>query len=89
MFKVLSGPAPENVCNLLVQYAPQRNLRSADQRFLARPSVPKKKFGDRAFMNCAVSLWNGLPSAIRMAESLGEFKSKLKSHFFILHYGSN
>ena len=88
-FKALSGSSPENIRNLLAQYTPSRNLRSSDQLLLARPPVPKKKFGDRAFMNCAVSLWNGLPLPVRKAETFGEFKVKLKIHYFVMHYGYN
>ena len=57
-FKALQSSTPENVCDLLALYAPHRNLRSTNQRFLACPPLPKKKFGARAFKNCAVSLWN-------------------------------
>ena len=88
-FKAFHGSAPDDVKNLLSEYVPPRNLRSVNQRLLTHPSVPKKNFGARAFLNCAVSLWNGLPLSIRKAETLSDFKAKLKTHYFVLHFGSN
>ena len=90
-FKVLHGIGPGNINNLLSWYSPPRNLRSANQRFLARSSRPKNKFGNRAFMNAAVSLWNELPStsALHGTKTLTEFRSKLKTHFFVLYFGTN
>ena len=87
-FKILHGTAPVYLKDLVSLYRPNRSLRSVNQFFLKRPGMPKKKCGERAFSNLAPVLWNGLPTAIRKAESLNEFKSKLKSHFFIEHYGS-
>ena len=88
-YKILSGTAPVYLKNLVSLYCPNRSLRSASQRFLKRSNLPRSKYGERAFSNLSPVLWNGLPSAIRMSESLNEFKSKLKSHFFIVHYGTH
>ena len=88
-YKVLNGLAPQNINNLLTAYVPRRNLRSANQRFLDRPTISRNNFGKRAFANISVSLWNNLPLSVRKSDSLSEFKAKLKTHLFILHYGSN
>ena len=87
-WKILHSSAPENIVNLITQYKPLRNLRSSNENFLIRSSIPRNCSGHRAFSNLSPFLWNGIPSAIRKIHSLSEFKSKLKSHFFIEHFGS-
>ena len=88
-YKILSNTAPVYLRNLISEYSPSRSLRSADQKFLKRTGIPKNSFGQRSFSNIAPVLWNGLPAAVRKAKSLKEFKSKLKTHFFVEHYGSD
>ena len=84
-YKILSNTAPVYLRNLISEYSPSRSLRSADQKFLKRTGIPKNSFGQRSFSNIAPVLWNGLPAAVRKAKSLKEFKSKLKTHFFVEH----
>ena len=86
-FKVLNNSAPSNISNLVTEYVPPRRLRSANQRLLTPNGIPRNSYGKRAFINNAVSLWNDLPPVIRKLNSLSEFKVKLKTYYFRLHYG--
>ena len=59
------------------------NLGSNDELLLATPTFKSKKtLGDRAFKVAAPTLWNKLPSALRMETSLKPFKAKLKPLLF-------
>ena len=42
--------------------------------------VRTKLFGDRAFAKAAPELWNSLPQPLRDITSLGQFKSRYKTH---------
>ena len=56
------------------------NLRSNDELWLAPPMFKSKKtLRDRAFQVAAPTLWNKLPSTLRMETSLKPFKTKLKT----------
>ena len=88
-YKVLNGTAPVYLSELLTKHMPCRSLRSANENLLKRPRIPPNKYSERTFSQLAPSLWNGLPAAIRKTDTLNAFKRKLKTHFFILHYGSH
>ena len=61
------------------------NLRSNSQNveLLIVPHVKSKTFATWAFSVCGPRLWNSLPGAIRFSDTLGKFKSLLKTHLFI------
>ena len=64
-------------------YAPERNLRSSSQNFLAVPfSKMKISYGDRAFSVGTPKLWNNLPLQLRNSGSFNIFKSNLKTFLF-------
>ena len=88
-YKAVSGMAPEYLTDLITEYQPTRNLRSSNERLLVHPRIQRNNYGCRAFCNVSPSMWNKLPAAVRKVETLAEFKSKLKSHFFIEHFGSH
>ena len=46
----------------------------------------KKTLADRSFMFVATQLWNNLPADIRNTDDLSNFKSKLKTHLFIMTF---
>jgi hypothetical protein len=50
------------------------------------PHRSKIKYGDRAFVNAAPTLWNKLPSNIKAAKSIDQFKRLLKSWLFETNY---
>lgn len=87
-FKALNGLAPTYMSDLIRPYIPPRPLRSQDAGLLTSTSTKPNKVtvGGRAFTHRAPHLWNALPLAVRNANSLDIFKSKLKTYLFCLHY---
>ena len=61
------------------------NLRSNSQNveLLIVPCVKSKTFATWAFSVFGPRLWNSLPGAVRSSDTLGKFKSLLKTHLFI------
>jgi hypothetical protein len=45
-------------------------------------------FGDRSFASAAPTLWNKLPSNIKVAKTVNQFKTLLKSWLFDSLYSS-
>jgi hypothetical protein len=85
-FKCLKGNGPVYLSNLLKGYQSARNnMRSADLNLLAKPKW-NTQFGRRSFSSCAPSLWNSLPNNVRAAESLTQFKKRLKTHLFSQYF---
>ncbi len=86
VFKILHGLAPAYLSELLHVHTPVRALRSSNQALLDVPRARLKNKGDRAFSVVAPKLWNSLPAHIRTAQSVGIFKSFLKTHLFSLAF---
>lgn len=81
-FKALNGLAPQYLTDLLDPHIPVRRLRSSGAALLDVPTSRLVTKGDRAFAVRAPTLWNSLPLDIRVANSIGIFKTKLKTHFY-------
>ena len=88
-YRILNNISSESLSSLIHRYEPRRALRSANENYLSRPSIPKNKYGQRAMSNLAPFLWNSIPSAVRKAASVDQFKTMLKTHFYIEHFGSS
>ena len=86
-WKSIHGHAPQYISDLLTQYKPTRELRSASVISL---TVPKHQsnYGKRAFATAAPVLWNSLPSKLRETESYELFKKQLKTYLFNGAYSS-
>lgn len=80
--RCLHGSAPSYLAELIIPYCPPRALRSASLYQLSVPASRLKSYGNRAFSVFAPRLWNSLPLSIRSAQSLGQFRSLLKTHLF-------
>ncbi len=50
------------------------------------PRISKSTAGGRSFSYLAPKLWNNLPNTVREADTLCQFKSRLKTHLFNLAY---
>ena len=86
-FKVIRGFSPVYLTELIEQYVPSRDLRSADKLRLIPPrGTFSKTYGQRAFSVCAPSLWNKLPVEIRTARNVESFKRGLKTYLFNMYY---
>ncbi len=78
--------APQYLSELLSHYSPSRPLRSQNSGHLIIPRISKSTAGRRSFSYLAPKLWNNLPNTVREADTLCQFKSRLKTHLFNLSY---
>ncbi|XP_056626279.1 uncharacterized protein LOC130438398 [Triplophysa dalaica] len=85
-YKALHGLAPQYLNELLLYYRPPRTLRSKGSCQLVIPRISKSSAGGRSFSYLAPKLWNILPCTVREADTLCQFKSRLKTHLFNLAY---
>ena len=85
-YKALNGLAPQYLSELLTHYNPSRLLRSQNSGQLIIPRISKSTAGGRSFSYLAPKLWNSLPNIVREADTLCQFKSRLKTHLFGLAY---
>lgn len=76
VFKCLNNMAPQQLVNKLCLECPVNMILSSNN------FRPKSSFGRRCFTYLAPRYWNALPRAIRVAESISEFKSELKFYLF-------
>ncbi len=82
--KALNGLAPQYLSGLLSHYSPPYPLRSQNSGY--HREISKSTAGGRFFSYFAPKLWNNLPNTFREADTLCQFKSRLKTHLFNLAY---
>ena len=83
LLKALHGLAPSyiaDLCRPVTSVGSRQRLRSATRGDLV-VSSSVTHFGTRAFAVACPKAWNQLPMHIRARESVGSFKTALKSHF--------
>ncbi len=83
-YRTATGSAPTYFHSLLRIYIPSRSLRSASERRLVVPSQRGSKSLSRTFSFTVPDCWNDLPTHIRTAGSLSNFKHQLKTHLSTL-----
>jgi len=66
----------------------RRRLQSASTSTLVIPSTRRTRLGDRTFPVTAARAWNALPSSVRSAPSLLQFRRDLKTTLFQPSYSS-
>ncbi len=76
-YRTTTGSAPTYFHSLLRIYIPSRILRSASERRLVIPSQRGSKSLSRTFSFTIPGWWNDLPTPIRNAGSLSNFKQQL------------
>lgn len=81
-FKALNCLAPVYLSDLLKLYQPNRSLRSEQKSLLTKPITRTKLYGNRRFDYVSAALWNDLPTDIRNATSVTQFKKYLKTYLF-------
>ncbi len=59
---------------------------SQNSGHLIIPRISKSTASGRSFFYLAPKLWNNLPNTVREADTLCQFKSRLKTHLFNLMY---
>ncbi len=88
-YKALNGLAPQYLSELLSHYSPPRPLRYKNSGRLIIPRISKLQAAtasSRSFFYLAPKLWNNLLNNVREANTLCQFKSRLKTNFFNLAY---
>ena len=73
---------------LLQLYTFSRNLRSSNRNLLVKPYFNLNSYGKQAFSVAAPELWNNLLEDIKNANSIDDFKCKLKTFLFMQAYES-
>ena len=86
VFLCINNLAPSYLQELLVQYHPIRNLRSQSKPLLISPRINTQFYGARSFQSSAPELWNNIPDKIQASDNMDQFKTALKTYFFILSY---
>jgi len=71
--------------DLLHDYQPTRTLRSSTANKLQCPPL-MSPFADRSFSIAAPTVWNSLSPSTRSADTIGTFKSRLKTDLFASAY---
>lgn len=84
--RAIHHQGPLYIQELISQYAPSRNLRSANTNLLNIPKSNLKTIGERAFSIQAPLLWNALPCELRSTDNYYHFKKLLKTHYFKISY---
>jgi hypothetical protein len=85
-YKAIHSVSPVFIMDLIHVRVPSRSLRSSSECRLTVPRTRTKTYGDRTFEFAAADMWNKLPNDIRQSGTVNEFKSKLKTRLFRMHY---
>ena len=80
--RALRSGQPQYLSEMFTVRSSSYSLRSSDVLTLEVPRTRCKTLGDRAFKAAAPQLWNALPANIRGINDYGDFKKKLKTHYF-------
>ena len=77
---------PTYLCSLVKPYEPFRgNMRCANKLLLTEHKS-KNLWGARLFTISAAKAWNTLPNSIRASQTVGVFKTPLKTHLFKAYF---
>ena len=83
VFKCLNNQAPDYLKNMLHRPSITRTTRaSKDQSRLVIPATRRVTFAKRSFSVSGPTLWNQLPTSLRNAPNLQNFKKELKTFLF-------
>ncbi len=81
-YKALNGLAPHYLSGLLSHYSsphPLLQSQNSGHLIILRKRICRRQLILRFYL--APKLWNNLPSTVREADTLCQFKSRLKTHF--------
>ncbi len=85
-YKALNGLAPQYLSELLSHYSPSRPLRSQNSGHLIIPRISKSTAGGQIFFLFSAQTLEQSTNTVREADTLCQFKSRLKTHLFNLAY---
>ena len=86
-YKAIHGLAPTYLSDLINIHQPARSLRSTNKLLLQVPRTSLVTAGDRSFRKAGPTLWNPLPTHLKSARTLSDFKRKLKTYLFNAYFG--
>jgi hypothetical protein len=86
IYKVKQTNEPTYLADLLKTYIPVKYLRSSVSNLLELQRTHTTT-ASRAFSVAAPKIWNNLPDSIKNLNTVKDFKSKLKTHFFKSTFG--
>ena len=86
MYQCVNGLAPSFLINLLDLDLTRKHLRSDTQGKLPIPCCSLSQVRNSSIRYAGPRLWNELPQHLQSANSLGTFKSLLKTHLFKKSY---
>ena len=82
-FKAFNGQMLSHLTEMLQPYKQACQLCPTVQHLLTVPATSYLTAGDSAFQNAAPKLWDDLSATARACTSLDDFKSHLKTIFFV------
>ena len=83
LLKCINGLAPQYLTSLIRFKTFLSSLRICnDKTLLHEPKQDQQNYKNRRFEVCGPRVWNSLPRTLREIQSLGSFKTKLKTYFF-------
>ena len=86
VYRFFNGSLPGYLSQTLCVYEPTRILRSSREKLLKVPNRSTKTFGNGSFNFLPLSIWNSLPSDLRDSSTPLPFKSRLKTHLFMIAF---
>ena len=86
MYQCVNGLAPSFLTNLLDLNLTRKHLGSDTQGKLPIPHCSLSQVHNSSIRYAGPRLWNELPQHLQSANSLGTFKSLLKTHLFKKSY---
>ena len=84
-FKCMNGLAPTNLSSRFIKRGTTSGHSTRNANKLDIPRY-KTATGQRSFLYCAVTIWNNLPSDIKLSPSTNIFRRKLKNHVLMSQF---
>ena len=81
-FKCMNGMAPTNLCSRFIKRGTISGRSTRNANILDIPRY-KTATGQRSFLYRAVTIWNNLPSDIKLSSTMNIFKRKLINHLLM------
>ena len=81
-FKCMNGMAPTNLCSRFIKRGTISGRSTCNANILDIPRY-KTATGQRSFLYRAVTIWNNLPSDIKLSSTMNIFKRKLINHLLM------
>jgi len=85
LYSIRTPGHPGYLSNAVRECMPTRELHSSDLRLLAQTRM-RTTTARRAFNYAAPAIWHALLYNVRTADSLGQFRSLLRTHFYRLSF---